>query len=45
MAQRAIREYDGKRMIAQLIGDFSDGEHALADKFVQIGPDADLKKI
>ncbi|MFH1722837.1 MAG: ATP citrate lyase citrate-binding domain-containing protein [Candidatus Altiarchaeota archaeon] len=45
MAQRAIREYDGKRMISRLIAGFSEGEYTLATKFVQITPKTKLANL
>lgn len=42
MAQRAIREADGKRMLARWLGAYSDGEFQLQDCFVTVGPDTDL---
>ena len=45
MAQKAIREADGKRMIACLLKDYTNGKYSIDDTFVTIGPDTDLKKI
>jgi GTP:adenosylcobinamide-phosphate guanylyltransferase len=45
MAQKAIREADGKRMIARLLKEYTNGKYTIDDKFVTIGPDTDLKKI
>jgi len=44
MAQKAIREADGKRMMARLLGDYIKG-YKLDDKYVTVGPDTDLKKL
>jgi ATP citrate (pro-S)-lyase len=45
MAQKAIREADGKRMIASLLKDYTNGKYSIENRFVTIGPDTDLKKI
>jgi ATP citrate (pro-S)-lyase len=45
MAQKAIREADGKRMIARLLKDYTNGKYSIENRFVTIGPDTDLKKI
>ena len=45
MAQRAIREYDGKQMIVRLLAGFSKGEYTLANKYIQVDPETDLEKI
>jgi len=45
MAQKAIREADGKRMIARLLGDYTNGKYKIQDRFITITPETDLKKI
>lgn len=45
MAQRAIREADGKRMMARLLKEYIKGKYSVDDKFITIGPETDLKKI
>ncbi len=45
MAQRAIREADGKRMLARWLGEFSGGELKLADRYLSIGPATDLASL
>ncbi len=45
MAQRAIREYDGKTMMARLLEEYSDGKHRIENRFVQITPETDFKKL
>jgi ATP citrate (pro-S)-lyase len=45
MAQKAIREADGKRMIARLLKDYTNGKYTIDDTFVTVGPDTDLKKL
>ena len=36
MAQKAIREYDGKKMIARLLPNYSGGSVTIPDKCVQV---------
>ncbi len=45
MAQKAIREADGKRMIARLLKEYTNGKYTIDDTFVTVGPDTDLKKL
>src|SRR4030042_5038298 len=45
MAQKAIREADGKRMIARLLKDYTNGKYTIDEKFVTVGPQTDLKKL
>ncbi len=48
MAHKAIREADGKRMLARLLKDYSDGKYLVSDKIVTVGPDtktAELPKL
>jgi len=45
MAQKAIREADGKRMIARLLPEYTNGLYTLTDKYLTIGPGTDLKKL
>jgi ATP citrate (pro-S)-lyase len=45
MAQKAIREADGKRMIARLLPDYTNGLYTLTDKYITVGPGTDLKKL
>ena len=45
MAQRAIREADGKRMMANLLKEYTDGKYTLDDKVISIGPGTDLKRL
>jgi ATP citrate (pro-S)-lyase len=42
MAQKPIREADGMRMMARLLGSYSDGRFTVDDKFVTVTPDTDL---
>ncbi|MBE3137542.1 MAG: ATPase [Thermoplasmata archaeon] len=45
MAQKAIREADGKRMIARLLKDYTNRKYTIDDTFVTVGPDTDLKTL
>jgi ATP citrate (pro-S)-lyase len=45
MAHKAIREADGKRMLARLFKDYSDGKYNIPDKYVTVGPDTDMAKM
>ncbi len=45
MAHRAIREYDGKNMMARLIAGLSEGEYTLETQYVQVGPDTQLDSL
>lgn len=45
MAQKGIREYDAKRMIANALPKFSDNKIKFKGKQVLIGPDSDWEKI
>jgi ATP citrate (pro-S)-lyase len=45
MAQKAIREADGKRMIARLLKEYTNGKYSIDNMFVTVGPDTDLKEL
>ncbi|MGE5638228.1 MAG: ATP citrate lyase citrate-binding domain-containing protein [Chloroflexota bacterium] len=45
MAHKAIREADGKRMLARLFKEYFDGEYSISDKIVSVGPDTDMVKL
>jgi len=45
MAQKAIREADGKQMIARLLKEYTNGKYTIENTFISIGPDTDLKKL
>ncbi len=45
MAHKAIREADGKCMLARLFKDYSDGKYEISDKIVRVGPDTDMAKL
>ncbi|MCW4010845.1 MAG: ATPase [Candidatus Bathyarchaeota archaeon] len=45
MAHKAIREADGKRMLARLFKDYSNGKYVISDKCVTVGPDTDMTEL
>ncbi|MDD5502681.1 MAG: ATP citrate lyase citrate-binding domain-containing protein, partial [Candidatus Thermoplasmatota archaeon] len=45
MAQKAIRECDGKKMLARLIPEYSQGKVKMADKYAQVKPETDMAKL
>lgn len=45
MAQKGIREYDAKRLMAQALPTFSDGAFTFEPKQILIGPDTDWKQL
>ncbi len=45
MAQRAIREADGKRMLARWLGELSGGRWHLADRYLSVGPGVELASL
>jgi ATP citrate (pro-S)-lyase len=45
MAHKAIREADGKRMLARLFKDYSNGKYRISDKVVSVTLDTDLEKL
>ncbi len=45
MAQKAIREADGKIMMARLLKEYTDGKYTVRNRFISVGPDTDLKKL
>ncbi|MCJ7571609.1 MAG: ATPase, partial [Candidatus Thermoplasmatota archaeon] len=45
MAQKAIREADGKQMIARLLKEYTASKYAIEDKFISIAPETDLKNL
>jgi ATP citrate (pro-S)-lyase len=45
MAHKAIREADGKRILARLFKDYSNGNFNIPDNYVTVGPDTDLTKL
>ena len=45
MAQRAIREYDGKKMMSDLLGGYCGGKVAVSGKFVKVNSETDFKKL
>ena len=45
MAHKAIREADGKLMLARLFNNYSNGKYEISDKVVTIGPNTDMAKL
>ena len=45
MAHKAIREADGKRMLARLLKDYSEGKYSISDKIVTVDPCTDMEKL
>jgi ATP citrate (pro-S)-lyase len=45
MAHKAIREADGKRMLARLFNDYSEGKYVISDKIVTVDPHTDMMKL
>lgn len=45
MAERGIREYDAKRLIAKALPEFSEGQLKYETKTVLIGPDTDVDQL
>lgn len=45
MAHKAIREADGKRMLARLLNNYSNGKYNVSDKVVSVGPGTDLTQL
>ena len=42
MAQKGIREYDAKRLVAKAVGELASGEFAMDDRLVLVTPDTDI---
>lgn len=45
MAQKAIREAHGKKMMARLLKEYTAGKHAVEDRFISVGPQTDLDSL
>lgn len=45
MAHKAIREADGKLMLARLFRDYSKGKYEISNKVVSIGPNTNIAKL
>jgi succinyl-CoA synthetase beta subunit len=45
MAQKAIREADGKRMMARLLPEYTDGRYTIRNRLISVGPETDLKRL
>ena len=45
MAHKAIREADGKRLLARLFKDYSEGKYVISDKIVTVDPCTDMVRL
>ena len=45
MAHKAIREADGKRMIARLLNEYTPRKCSVKDQFISVTPDTDLNRL
>ena len=45
MAHKAIREADGKRMLARLFKDYSKGKYVISDKIITVDPCTDMAQL
>jgi ATP citrate (pro-S)-lyase len=45
MAQKAIREADGKTLMARLLPEYAGSTYKIENRFISVGPDTDLKKL
>lgn len=45
MAQKAIREAQGKKMIARLLKDYGGEKYTVEDNFISVGPETDLNAL
>jgi len=45
MAQKGIREADGKQMIARLLPEYTAGKYTLENKFISVSSDTDLEAL
>jgi ATP citrate (pro-S)-lyase len=45
MAHKAIREADGKRMLARLLNNYTHVKHNVSEKIVSVGPGTDLNQL
>jgi ATP citrate (pro-S)-lyase len=45
MAHKAIREADGKHMLARLFKNYSEEKYDIPDKIITVGPDTDMRKL
>jgi len=45
MAQKGIREADGKGMMARLLAEYAGGGYAIRNRFISVGPETDLAKL
>jgi ATP citrate (pro-S)-lyase len=45
MAHKAIREFDGKCMLARLLKEYSDGKYTVSDKIISVRNETELDKL
>lgn len=45
MAQKAIREAQGKKLIARLLKNYNGGKYTVEDRFICVSPETDLKDL
>lgn len=45
MSRKAIREYDGKRLLAKWLSNVTNGQFALGTKFVQVNPSTNYEEL
>jgi ATP citrate (pro-S)-lyase len=45
MAQKAIREADGKVLIARMLKEYTGGKYTIQNRFISVGPDTDIRKL
>ncbi|MBW2637254.1 MAG: ATPase [Deltaproteobacteria bacterium] len=45
MAQKAIREADGKALMARLLAEYAGSNYKIENRFISVGPDTDIKKL
>jgi len=45
MAQKAIREADGKGMMVRLLAEYTGGRYTIRNRFISVGPETDLKRL
>jgi len=45
MAQKAIREADGKALMARLLAEYAGSIYKIENRFISVGPDTDIKKL
>jgi ATP citrate (pro-S)-lyase len=45
MAQKAIREAQGKLMMARMLREYTGGKYVVEERVISVGPDTDLRKL